>query len=240
MNVASAGIRAFAIEPLPPADRQGAILDALIEFIERAALRPGDRLPSERELMTALRVGRSTIREVVRHLLALGVVEVRKGSGTFLKRPVGAKTVYLPLAIVAERDALLQTLEIRRGLETEAGALAAERATPAEIATIESKLVEMERVHHAEGTAGPQDLAFHLSIYDASHNPLFGQLLSQMRGAFFSFWAKPFRRSDFARRSFPFHRPLFESIAAGDPAAARRETLAILAVVEEDIIRMSK
>ena len=98
----------------------------------------------------------------------------------------------------------------------------------------------MEQVHHAQGTAGPEDLAFHLSIYDASHNPLFGQLLSQMRGAFFSFWAKPFRRSDFARRSFPFHRPLFEAIAAGDPAAARRETLAILAVVEEDIIRMSK
>ena len=60
-----------------------------------------------------------------------------------------------------------------------------------------------------------------------------------MRGAFFSFWAKPFRRSDFARRSFPFHRPLFEAIAAGDPAEARRQTLAILAVVEEDTIRLS-
>jgi DNA-binding FadR family transcriptional regulator len=235
----STGAQTFAMEPLPPADRQGAILDALMDFIERAALQPGDRLPSERDLMTALRVGRSTVREVVRHLMALGVVEVRKGSGTYLKRPVSARTVYLPLAIVAERDALLQTLEVRRGLETEAGALAAQRATPAEVELIATRLAEMERVHHAEGTAGPEDLAFHLSIYDASHNPLFGQLLSQMRGAFFSFWEKPFRRSDFARRSFPFHRPLFEAIAAGDAAEARRHTLAILAVVEEDIIRMS-
>src|SRR5204862_1278304 len=130
---------------------------------------------------------------------------------------------------------LLQTLEVRRGLETEAGALAAQRATPAEIELIATRLAEMERVHHAEGTAGPEDLAFHLSIYDASHNPLFGQLLSQMRGAFFSFWARPFHRSDFAARSFPLHRPLFEAIAHHDPEAARRHTLAILAIVEDDI-----
>ena len=60
-----------------------------------------------------------------------------------------------------------------------------------------------------------------------------------MRGAFASFWAKPFDRSDFAARSFPLHRPLFEAIAKHDADMARRHTLAILAIVEEDIIRMS-
>jgi DNA-binding FadR family transcriptional regulator len=233
------GADVVGIAPLPVADRKGAILEALVDFIERSRLRPGEQLPSERELMEALRVGRSTVREVIRHWLALGVVEVRKGSGTFLKRPVSATTVYLPLAIVAERDALLQTLEVRRGLETEAGALAALRATAGDLETIEARLVEMERVHRAKGTAGPEDLAFHLSIYDACRNPLFGQLLSQMRGAFASFWAKPFDRSDFARRSFPLHRPLFEAIARHDPDKARHHTLAILAIVAEDIDRMS-
>jgi GntR family transcriptional regulator, transcriptional repressor for pyruvate dehydrogenase complex len=236
---ADSAARALGLAPLPSVDQKSAILDALAGFIERAGLRPGEQLPSERELMEALRVGRSTIREVIRHWLALGIVEVRKGSGTFLKRPVGAKTVYLPLSIFAERDALLQTLEVRRGLETEATALAALRATAGDIEIIEQRLVEMERVHIAEGTAGPQDLAFHLSIYEASHNPLFGQLLSQMREAFTSFWAKPFDRSDFASRSFPLHRPLFEAIARHDPGTARQHTLAILAIVEEDINRMS-
>jgi DNA-binding FadR family transcriptional regulator len=60
-----------------------------------------------------------------------------------------------------------------------------------------------------------------------------------MRGAFASFWAKPFDRSDFARRSFPLHRPLFEAIARHDPDKARHFTLAILAIVAEDIDRMS-
>jgi len=230
---------ARALGPLPAVDRKSAILDALIHFIETMRLRPGDQLPSERELMEALRVGRSTVREVIRHWLALDIVEVRKGSGTFLKRPVSARTIYLPLSIVAERDALLQTLEVRRGLETEAGMLAAERATARDLELMEARLAEMERVHLAEGTAGPEDLAFHLSIYEASHNPLFGQLLSQMREAFASFWAKPFDRSDFAARSFPLHRPLFEAIAKRDPDMVRRHTLAILAIVKEDINRMS-
>ncbi len=58
-------------------------------------------------------------------------------------------------------------------------------------------------MHHEKGTAGREDLAFHLAIYDATHNPLFTQLLEQMREAFESFWDKPFDRADFARRSFP-------------------------------------
>ena len=91
-----------------------------------------------------------------------------------------------------------------------------------------------------DGSSGPEDLAFHLAVYDATHNPLFRQLLEQMRDAFERFWEHPFDRQDFARRSFPFHRTLFDAIAAKDPQAARRETLNILDIVEEDIKEMSK
>ena len=99
----------------------------------------------------------------------------------------------------------------------------------------------MERVHLEKGTAGREDLAFHLAIYDATHNPLFRQLLEQMREAFESFWDKPFDRPDFARRSFPFHRELFDAIRGRRRAtAARDKTLAILAIVEEDIKDMSQ
>jgi DNA-binding FadR family transcriptional regulator len=72
--------------PLPAVDRKSAILDALTHFIETMRLRPGDQLPSERELMEALRVGRRR-REVIPDWLALDIVEVRKGSA-LLKRPV--------------------------------------------------------------------------------------------------------------------------------------------------------
>ncbi|ACM30207.1 FadR family transcriptional regulator [Agrobacterium rhizogenes] len=230
------------LTPLPSIDRTQQVIDALSDFIESSELQAGQRLPTERELMAALSVGRSTIREVLTHFQALGVMETRKGSGTYLLKPVSKATIHMPLSLDTThlRDVLLQTLEVRRGIECEAGMVAARKRSTADIAIIEEKLNEMERVHIAKGTSGPEDLAFHLAVYDASHNPLFKQLLEQMRGTFERFWTHPFDRQDFARRSFPFHRTLFNAIVAQDPEAARAETLKILDVVEEDIKEMSK
>ncbi|WP_446699070.1 FadR/GntR family transcriptional regulator [Agrobacterium cavarae] len=228
--------------PLPVIDRVRQVEGALVEFVERADLKPGSRLPAERELMSALGVGRSTIREVIRKFQALGIIDSRKGSGNYLLKPISTATVHMPISIEAEslRDALLMTLEVRRGIEVEASMAAARRRTEDDIETMRIRLEEMERVHLAEGTSGKADLAFHLSIYDATHNSLFKQLLEQMREGFERFWSKPFDRPDFASRSFPFHRTLFDAIVAGDTSAARQETLKILAIVEEDIKDMSK
>jgi GntR family transcriptional regulator, transcriptional repressor for pyruvate dehydrogenase complex len=227
---------------LPPANRTRAAIDIVADYIAQAGLKPSERLPTEHELMGALGIGRSTVREVMRHFQALGVVETRRGSGSFLRRSISAATVHLPLSFDPGpmRDGLLRTLDVRRGLEVEASMLAAVRAEAADIETMRATLEEMERVHLEKGTAGREDLAFHLSIYDATRNPLFGQLLEQMREAFELFFEKPFDRPDFARRSFPFHRELFDAIRAGDPAGAREKTLQILAIVEEDIKDMSQ
>jgi DNA-binding FadR family transcriptional regulator len=230
------------LTPLPTFDRTRQVIDALADFIETTKLQSGERLPTEREMMVALSVGRSTIREVITHFQALGVMETRKGSGTYLLKPVSKATIHMPLSMETPhlRDALLQTLEVRRGIECEAGMVAAAKRTGKDLIIIENKLNEMERVHIAKGASGPEDLAFHLAIYDATHNPLFKQLLEQMRVSFERFWAHPFDRHDFARRSFPFHRTLFNAIVARDREAARAETLKILDVVEEDIKEMSK
>lgn len=230
------------LTPLPMIDRTRQVIDVLSDFIETSKLQAGDRLPTERELMAALSVGRSTIREVITHFQALGVVETRKGSGTYLLKPVSKATVHVALSMDAThlRDVLLQTLEVRRGIECEAAMVAARKRTAEDLVIIEANLNEMERVHIAKGASGPEDLAFHLAVYDATHNPLFKQLLEQMRGTFERFWTHPFDRQDFARRSFPFHRTLFNAIVAQDPDAARAETLKILDVVEEDIKEMSK
>nr|WP_282101911.1 FCD domain-containing protein [Thalassospira xiamenensis] len=145
----------------------------------------------------------------------------------------------MPLSIATQRDGLLQTLEVRRGLEVEASMLAAKRASDADIEAMRAALDAMEAEHLEFGTAGQADLVYHLSIYKASGNPLFEQLLGQMREAFESFFAQPFNRPDFAKESFEFHRMLFDAIVARDPEAARQHTLAILEIVENDIVRMS-
>lgn len=179
---------------------------------------------------------------MIRKFQALGVIDSRKGSGNYLLKPISGATVHMPISIEAasQRDVLLMTLEVRRGIEVEASMAAARRRTEDDVETMRLRLEEMERVHLAEGTSGKADLAFHLSIYDATHNSLFKQLLEQMREGFERFWLKPFDRPDFAARSFPFHRTLFNAIVAADAVAAREETLKILAIVEEDIKDMSK
>ena len=213
-----------------------------MRFVGETKLNPGERFPAERELMMALAVGRSTVREAVCRLQALGVVEVRKGSGTYLLRPVNAHAVHLPLTINTEalRDRLLQTLEVRRCLELEACAIAATRATAADIVAIEGKLIAMERVFLKAGTAGREDLAFHLAIFDATGNPLFRQLLEGIREAWEGFFDQPFDRPHFARRSYPFHRELFDAIRGHDAERARERMAAILAIVEEDIRDMAQ
>jgi len=231
-----------SLERIPRVDRVRSVMNALADHIDRAGMQPGDKLPTERELSLALGVGRSTVREVIRQLQALGVAEPRVGSGTFLIRTISPATVHMPLSLDMShlRDALLQTLEVRRGLEVEASAVAALRHAPEDVPAMEAALVEMERVHIDKGTAGREDLAFHLTIYDSTHNPLFSRLIEQMREAFESFFEQPFDRPDFARRSFPFHRELFEAIVARDVALAREKTYSILAIVEEDIKDMSR
>lgn len=115
--------RLLQIAPLPPMDRARQVTGALATYIQTAQLQAGDRLPAERELMTALAVGRSTIREAIRHFQALGVIEARKGSGTYLLKPVSAATIHMPLSFdpAQLRDALLQSLEVRRGIEAQHG-----------------------------------------------------------------------------------------------------------------------
>src|SRR4051812_4449413 len=89
------------IAPLAAVDRGKQVMSALADYVERAALEIGDRLPTERELMAALSVGRSTIREAIGRFEALGVTETRKGSGTYLLRPLSAGTIHLPLSLDA-------------------------------------------------------------------------------------------------------------------------------------------
>lgn len=226
---------AASLRPIRTQSLDSAVLDRLTEFIAAAGYEAGARLPAERELAERLQVGRSTIREALKRWEALGVVEMRKGSGTYLRASVDPDAIHLPLTIQRQRDSLLRTLDIRRALEAEAAALVATKGSDAAIAEIEAKLERMEAVHRKYGSAPQEDWEFHLSIYNATGNPLFGQIVATLYEAFHDFFSYPFGRQDFAGRSFHLHREMFEAIKARDPETAREKTLAILEIVEEDV-----
>src|SRR5215468_1220550 len=223
------------LAPVRVPARDTAILDAIAGFIVERGLNPGDRLPPERELCARLKVSRPTLREALQRWAALGIVDMRVGSGTYLAVPVAPGAVHLALTVQLEHAHLQRTLELRRALETSAAELAASRASADALAEIRSRLERMETVHLRYGTAPEEDWAFHLSVYHAAGNPLFIQIIGQLRSALHRFWETPFGKSDFAFRSFPMHRQLYEAIAARDPAAARQVTLDIIRITEEDL-----
>lgn len=226
---------ANSLQDLPRLTKPQAIVDRLVDFIVARQLSPGDQLPTEKDLMEQLSVGRSSLREAIRKLEALGIVQIRHGMGTFLKRAPGKTEVVVPLAIADESESLLQALDIRRALESHAAMLAARTATPEQLDTIRRDLEEMERVHQAKGQALEEDLRFHLAVYQASNNPLFEQIISPVRGPFMRFFSQPAGKEPFGKSSFHLHRELYEAIASRDPEGARLKTLELLDHVELEI-----
>src|SRR5688572_18993855 len=141
-------------------------------LIERGALRPGDRLPAERELAAHVGVSRPTVRAGLRALAAIGVVQSRHGSGTYIPDgPPSLGTDALSFLAALHGFTRDEMYEARRILEVGAAGLAAERATPDQIATIAEEVTNL-----FAAMADPQvflvhDINFHRAVAAASGNP---------------------------------------------------------------------
>lgn len=214
------------------------VLDALALFVSKTQMQVGDKLPPERELVDRLQVSRNTVREALKRWEALGIIQRRKGSGTFLKAPIQPGDSFLSLSIKNDSASMLHTLEIRRALEAQAGAFAALRATSEDLEYIEQCIDEVERVHHLYGGAGDEDWEFHSAIYRATHNPMFEHIIFGMYNAFHAFFEAP-PEQDFADGSLSLHRDLFNAIKARNPDLACQLTHQILDVTERDIRRIA-
>jgi len=208
--------------------------------IVRGELLPGDQLPNADVWSAALGASRTVLREVVKVLAGKGLVEARPRIGirvrprkdwNFLDPDVlvwryGAKT---------SADEARSLFELRRAIEPMAGALAAERASPEQIAELRRLLLEMEAAgDNGERFAKP-DLAFHQTILRMSGNELFGSLAALIETAL----VISFRLSDDnprgQRHAVALHRDVVESIARKDPEATRRALLVLLDGAENDV-----
>jgi len=224
------------LSPVKSQTLDSAVIDALAAYVEEARIGPGDKLPSERMLCERLQVSRPTVREALKRWEALGIVEMRKGSGVYLRKAVGRNIVHVPLVLSRSSNVkdLLHGLQVRRALEGEAAAICAASASADRIATIEKALDRMEAAH-AVGNSSEEDWEYHQSIIEATGNPLFTQIVQSMRDLVHQFWENPLQIPNFAEASFPFHRTMFDAIARRDPATAGAEALKIIDSVGSEI-----
>jgi DNA-binding FadR family transcriptional regulator len=158
--------------------RRTGLVDQVIEqmrsAIASAEWKVGERIPTEPELVTALGVGRNTVREAVRALAHAGLLEVRQGDGTFV-RATSEFSGALRRLVGSE---LREVLQVRRTLEVEGARLAARNRTDAELRELTELYNERERLMAARdfGAGVDKDAAFHLAVVRCSHNTLLTEL----------------------------------------------------------------
>lgn len=188
----------------------------LRDEIESGTWPVGTRLPSEPCLARQMGVGRSTIREAVKVLAHAGVLEVRQGSGTFVRTATGDYAMRLHRAETAE------VYEVRRALEVEAASLAARRRTTADLEAIDTAL--RRRNDERDKGLGRDfllaDVAFHKAVVEAAHNPLLSTLYAASLAAIERAIEGVIAEPSLARGTGRLHDQLAEAIAARDSRAA--------------------
>ena len=210
---------------VPGAQLSDQVADALSAEIRAGRLAEGDKLPTEAVLVEQFAVSRTVVREAVSRLKSLGLVDSRQGSGVFVKR-AGFSPLNFDAKFAESKQAVIQMVEVRRALEAEVAALAAQRRTSADVTRIRQAIAALDKAVRAGGDGVEEDVNYHRAIADAAKNPfLIGTLdyLRQfLRGATRVTRANEARRQDFAAQVRDEHEAIARAIEAGDVAQARR------------------
>jgi GntR family transcriptional repressor for pyruvate dehydrogenase complex len=155
------------------------ITDELRRMIEAGLIRPGEKLSAIDQLAAKYRVGRSTVREALSHLKALGLVESRQGGGTYVRKP-GLETNALPESLRHSNAELSQVLQVRKFLEVGAAELAAGRRTAEDVEKLGKLIVQMRDSVGSEELSLIYDANFHLAIAHASGNAILAAMMEHI------------------------------------------------------------
>lgn len=222
-----------------PAIQRRQLTDQVIqrfqEMISVGELKVGTKLPSESELMTQLGVGRSTLREAVRVLAHMGLLEVRQGDGTYVRARTAASE---PLERRLQRATLLEVYEVRYILELEIAKLAAERREDTDLAQMRACLEKRKAAKHSCDEAGflDADVAFHIAVANASKNAVLVDMYQSFTTALRDALGNLLTDAEIDRGDQELlHEQLFDAIAQGDPTIAQQRTAEFLEAITQQL-----
>jgi GntR family transcriptional repressor for pyruvate dehydrogenase complex len=162
----------ISLKPIKPKRISDQVFDQLRELIFRGELKPGEQIMPERELAEALNVSRISVRDAIKKLAVMGLLEQRQGQGTFVRSPDAKAQNPLAIMMETQNASLEDLLEVRMGLECYPASLAAKRASASDIQFLEKSIEEM-RSEVQSGRLGTEaDVSFHMAIAYATKNPL--------------------------------------------------------------------
>jgi GntR family transcriptional repressor for pyruvate dehydrogenase complex len=207
-------------------------------LIVEGALKPGERLPSERELAARLAVSRSSVRDAIRILELAGLVVPRQGEGTVVA-DLSPETVAAPIAsiLLRKRELIEELLDVRKMLEPALAARAALRATPEDVARLE-EIVERQRARARRGEpAVDEDGEFHYQIALAAKNGVVRSVLDVLMRLLRETRARSLQSPGRPRRSLEGHERILEAIARREPEGAERAVRRHLEEIEAIVMK---
>lgn len=213
--------------------------DDLMTYILNTPVPIGEKLPNEFELAEKFKVGRGTIREAVKSLGTKGILEVRRGDGTYVKSHCTIAEDPLGLSKLDDKYKLaLELFDVRLALEPEIAAAAAEHATPEDKEMLKALCDEVEQAYLSGADHIPKDVEFHTCIARCSQNRVMEMLLPIINTAVMTF-ANLTQRS-LMEETIHTHRALTEAILEGDSVGARCAMVMHLTYNRQEILRLKR
>jgi GntR family transcriptional regulator, transcriptional repressor for pyruvate dehydrogenase complex len=203
------------------------LVGRLMEYVTERRLRPGDRLPSERELAERLGSGRNAVREAIATLTSLRVVESRPQSGIYL-REIQRQSSFEALVMLSRLgrpptlSEISETMEVRAVLERTAIEFACARRDDEDLATLDRILEETQRIIDEKGNIADADNAFHLALVSAAHNAILVRVLNAFYELTLARRRLYFARLQRAKTSHRQHKAIVEAVRARDAARAMK------------------
>jgi GntR family transcriptional regulator, transcriptional repressor for pyruvate dehydrogenase complex len=198
-------------------------IEAIKARIAMGELVPGQRLPTERDLAADLGLSRSSMREAIRALTVMGVLEARHGAGIYVTQlnPGDLLETFGVVAEISRGDTLLHLVQVRKILEPAAAAAAAARIDEDGLVRLRAEMTAMERGTTAEEIVG-HDLEFHRIITEAAGNPVLGAILAGLNSRTFRarVW-RGYREEGVFPRTNSEHDAIYRALVERDPDGAR-------------------
>jgi GntR family transcriptional repressor for pyruvate dehydrogenase complex len=213
-----------------------AIVDQIREQIATGRIKPGDRLPPERELAELFKASRNSVRDAIRVLEQMGMIDSRQGDGTYIRSATADEvTAPLALCLLQSRTQMRELWEVRRVVEPALAEAAADRITPGELDDLEAILdVQRGKVEAGE-LALEEDAAFHYGIAEAAGNGVMLQVMDTLVDLLRQSRERSLQQGDRPVYSHAGHVRILAALRHRDRAAARTEMLHHLREIEERV-----
>lgn len=227
-------------EPIQRASLADEVIDQLKCNIMEGILRPGDRVPSEKELCQQMGVSRTAVREAKQALVGMGLLETRPGQGTFVRENVlDVLTESIKWGFQMEKGSIQELIEARRIVEVASAGLAAERATERAKQTLGNLIDQMQAAIDIDDKKAflESDVAWHAAVAEAAQNRVFTRMISAIRSLLEIFIDAVLHvpKSDLIAQAG--HRRVTEAIISGDVDRAKEAMSGHLDDVQRMILK---